>query len=506
MSKEKKPKSESTAEKVGSYLPIFSGFYNTIFEAQEDTVIEEPYTSDDYDFDYDEYNQDVAKACVKVVGGWLEDFDIKVEFEELISPKQYNYSNDSINVEYVLGKDSMEKILEYLKDNKEAFTEYAKKRYTSRSGFISSYSNDANEWIADLNEWNAGVKSTSSEDLSHKLGSVLEFILENEGHDEQDLYDSISGSIYLSGELKQEIKDNQEYIENYAKEHYKDKSQDEIAEDVMNHFNGEGIDYSEKTVKKIIKESFDAVEGKSMKMFEKGGNIGAGLKSFIESYATDGGLVVGGYFPSMKACGGMMEKGGKAGVPMSEDMNEMFDLLVEMSREGKKDDALDKMLVIANTKVASKNNLISFGKLAKQIKDKKISSLVSKMTKNIADGKYKNEFRFTYGGKKNDYVSSTTKEFFSLFEQAYTYHKFSESDDDAKLMRIAELIRKENTSGYDPTWSIEYKIDKKGFEMREPDYEHVAKAIEGGSTSGELALINSDDEESGGWWTITIEK
>lgn len=264
-------------EKIGSYLPIFSGFYNTIFQADEEMVIEHPYKYDDYDFDYEGYQQDVAKECVKQVEEWLEDFDIKVKFEELISPREYNFSNDSINVEYALGKDSMKKILDYLEENKEAFSEYIKKRYTSRSGFISSYSNDANEWIKDL-------KDESS--LHHKLGSVLEFILENEGHDEHDLYDAISGSVYLSGELKKEVKDNQEYIENYAKEHYKDKSQAEIAEAVMKHFNSEGIDYSEKTVRKIIKETFSEVEDKSMKMFERGGKTGKkkGAKKYTDKF------------------------------------------------------------------------------------------------------------------------------------------------------------------------------------------------------------------------------
>jgi uncharacterized protein YqeY len=267
MTKKKNTKSESVGEKIGSYLPIFSGFYNTIFEPQEDSVIEHPYKYDDYDFDYKEYQQDMSKECVGIVEGWLKDFDIKVKFEELISPREYNYGNDSINVEYTLGKDSMKKILDYLEENKEAFAEYIKKRYTSRSGFISSYSSDSNEWITDL-------KDESS--LHHKLGSVLEFILENEQHDEYELYEKASGNVFLMGELKQEVKDNQEYIENYAKEHYTDKSQDEIAEDVMNYFNDNGTDYSEKTVKKIIKETFSEVEDKSMKMFGKGGKASAG--------------------------------------------------------------------------------------------------------------------------------------------------------------------------------------------------------------------------------------
>lgn len=81
---------------------------------------------------------------------------------------------------------------------------------------------------------------------------------------------------------------------------------------------------------------------------------------------------------------------------------------------------------------------------------------------------------------------------------------FSDSDDDSKLEYIADLIRKENTSGYSPNWRIKYDIHKDGFEMREPDYEHVASQVEKGVTAGELNLVNDDDSESSGWWSIEI--
>ena len=278
-------KKSSAGEKIGSYLPVFSGFYNTIFQADEELAIEDPYTSDDYDFDYEEYEQEVAKECVKVVEEWLENFDIKIKFEELISPREYNFTNDSINVEYTIEKNTVKEILDYLEIEKEAFAKYIKKQYTSRDGFISSHSSDSEEWIKDL-------KDESS--FHHKLGAILEFILEQEGHDEEELYSEISSSVYLNGTLKEAVVENQEYIKNYANEHYKDKSQDEIAEDVMKHFNDEGIDYSEKTVRKIIKETFEEVEDKSMKMFGKGGKTGKPKVKSIKKYAlsSDKGKII----------------------------------------------------------------------------------------------------------------------------------------------------------------------------------------------------------------------
>jgi len=53
--------------KIKSYLPIFQGFYETIFEPCEDHIIEEPYNYDDYDFDYDEYREEMAKDCVNAI-------------------------------------------------------------------------------------------------------------------------------------------------------------------------------------------------------------------------------------------------------------------------------------------------------------------------------------------------------------------------------------------------------------------------------------------------------
>lgn len=52
---------------IEGYLPVFPGFYNTLFQADEEQVIEDPYTYDDYDFDYKQYHQDVAKEAVEVV-------------------------------------------------------------------------------------------------------------------------------------------------------------------------------------------------------------------------------------------------------------------------------------------------------------------------------------------------------------------------------------------------------------------------------------------------------
>jgi hypothetical protein len=71
-----------------------------------------------------------------------------------------------------LSDDNIKAINKYLTDNRDAFAFYLKDRYTSCSGFISSYPNTI-----------AGFMGDSLLDAlshSHKLGSILTFIALNE--------------------------------------------------------------------------------------------------------------------------------------------------------------------------------------------------------------------------------------------------------------------------------------------------------------------------------------
>lgn len=177
--------------KIESFLPVFPGFYNTIFEADEESMIEDGKTSEDYDWDYADYHNRVARACVGHIESELKDFGLKITFQALISPKFYNYTNDSINVEYSIR--SLKGIRDYLHLNSEAFQEYLTEHYTSRSGFHSFHSTDIEDWVKNLDD-------------EYKFGSVLNFILHNENEDPQETMHSwVSGEMYVSGELKEAV-------------------------------------------------------------------------------------------------------------------------------------------------------------------------------------------------------------------------------------------------------------------------------------------------------------
>jgi hypothetical protein len=189
---------------IESFLPVFNGFYGTHFEPDEESTIESPYTWDDYEFDYVGYRTNVSLACCDAIENKLNDIGIKgvtIKYQNLSSPREYNFANDSINVKYKLTDTAVKAINSYLIDNKEAFTTYIKNRYTSRDGFMSWHSNDANDWLND--------KLSDKKELSHAFGAVLEFIFENEGYEAYNLYEDITdiGDVWLNGWLKEGVTD-----------------------------------------------------------------------------------------------------------------------------------------------------------------------------------------------------------------------------------------------------------------------------------------------------------
>lgn len=188
---------------VDTWLPVFSGFYGTIWEtdSMEESEIDHinetrhekgllPVKWDDVEWDCKGYQQDVAKGVTFDVIQKLQDLGCihDGKYQELRSPREYNFANDSINVQFTLSAKNVLNIQKYLKDNEAAFDKYIIDRYSSRSGFISSYSKDFETWV--------GNNLGDTLDHPHKLGSVLNFILWNEegqGY-EYSLYEHVIGN------------------------------------------------------------------------------------------------------------------------------------------------------------------------------------------------------------------------------------------------------------------------------------------------------------------------
>ena len=185
--------------KVQTFLPVLNGFYNTLFgdliDNATDNAIdwynEQNNTSlnyDDFDFDFASIMQnEICRDAVYKVEEKLNEIGINcsIKCETLISQREYNFSNDSINIEINFKKFSQ--VIEILEQNYDSFTKYIKDNYASRDGLISSHSSD---WIKDLKE--------NAENETHKVGAVLDFILQDvEEYKADDLYYELCENAYF---------------------------------------------------------------------------------------------------------------------------------------------------------------------------------------------------------------------------------------------------------------------------------------------------------------------
>ena len=186
--------------KVHTFLPVFNGFYNTLFENILDNETEFAIDNhnetngtelnyDNFDFDFASIQNEICRDAILKVEEKLNEIGINctINFENLVSPREYNFYNDSINIEINFKKFSQ--VIEILEQNYDSFSKYIKDNYTSRDGFISSYSNYSSDWIEDLRE--------DSENEAHKVGAVLDFILQEiEEYKYEDLYFDLCENYY----------------------------------------------------------------------------------------------------------------------------------------------------------------------------------------------------------------------------------------------------------------------------------------------------------------------
>lgn len=126
----------------------FGGFYCSIHESIIDSMLESYFMDDDdeipdYDSESDINYQIIFLNYSKVYLSALEtvlndefDIDIKLHFKGLTSPREYNYSTDTI-LTSVSNKSFDSLFNHFSKDN--SFIEYVNEYSRSRSGFISFF-------------------------------------------------------------------------------------------------------------------------------------------------------------------------------------------------------------------------------------------------------------------------------------------------------------------------------------------------------------------------------
>lgn len=210
---------------TGTWLPVFPGFYGTIFD--DDSIVDSEieyieeqvkpeelaacmiknmYHSNAITMFYKEYQDSIAKQCVSIIWNNLRNLHYveNIEFEEISSPKFYNFINDSINVKVTFSPENIRNIKNLIDKNPEEWKKYLKENYSSYDGFMSHHSNRA-----ESEEWNI---ETALADR-HNAGAVLQFICDNENITDETLYYNCENNVQLNIDmLKKECIKNGWYV------------------------------------------------------------------------------------------------------------------------------------------------------------------------------------------------------------------------------------------------------------------------------------------------------
>lgn len=119
-------------------------------------------------FNHESYQEDCGRRFCAVVENYLTEIlheEVKVEFKEIQSPREYNFKTDRIACNITFDP---EVAIAYAMKHYTAFSRYIRERFTTCSGFISFMSNNPADWL-DPADW----------DDRHP-GVILDFILRNE--------------------------------------------------------------------------------------------------------------------------------------------------------------------------------------------------------------------------------------------------------------------------------------------------------------------------------------
>ena len=138
----------------------FSGYYESKWDKEIDSVEEREIErlAEEHDLSEKElgeifwnrvnYRRAREKIAEEYVGYFAAAFELSLKYNDLTSPKYYNFETDRIFAE--ISKKSAYKIYRSL--GKKRMRQAARRMFTSCDGYISHYSNDIDEW-GQLRSW-----------------------------------------------------------------------------------------------------------------------------------------------------------------------------------------------------------------------------------------------------------------------------------------------------------------------------------------------------------------
>jgi hypothetical protein len=179
---------------ISARIP-FAGFYCSFWDGQIDNWIDQQTENNGHDLDaihdaadFSAARLDIAKAYAEEFIDWLGDcLDQKIvgEFEELTSPRYYNFETDRVFVK--LEEAAVQQVLDDLRaKDYETLQKAFEAQFTSRSGFVSFYEPvvpskplaewDHNELYVLLCAWVAhqGVEDIDFELYDRRIGGLYE--------------------------------------------------------------------------------------------------------------------------------------------------------------------------------------------------------------------------------------------------------------------------------------------------------------------------------------------
>ena len=157
----------------------FSGFYNSLHDSQLDNALESIFSNDRCDvykslmdkaFDSIDWRNVHTEYSKEYTSAFASEFNLStLVFEDLDSPKYYNYATDRIfcKIELSEVQDIFNRV------DKVALNKHIKQRFTSCDGFISHYKNSLEAWPSDLADWD-----------HNQVGTLLEVLAAQESNGE----------------------------------------------------------------------------------------------------------------------------------------------------------------------------------------------------------------------------------------------------------------------------------------------------------------------------------
>ena len=155
----------------------------------EEEIIQNNYLTVNTSYFYNQIAEDYTNFYIDALNERLEGFTLKATYKCFESPREYNFETDRIFIE--IEENHAIDFIEYIiKNYKKELEKKIQDRFTSRSGFISSYKNSLDLWIDDYSEWDFNMIGTclelfdlEEEDINYSLRDYLtESIMNNLGN------------------------------------------------------------------------------------------------------------------------------------------------------------------------------------------------------------------------------------------------------------------------------------------------------------------------------------